>query len=64
MPSFLAITSREIIECFDAIVARGSPVAANSTAQVLGRMFRFAVHRSIVEDSPMGLLYRPSVARC
>jgi integrase len=53
------ITSREIIECLDTIVARGAPVAANRTATMLGHMFRFAIHRSILENSPVQLLYKP-----
>jgi integrase len=53
------ITSREIIECLDAIVARGAPVAANRTATMLGHMFRYAIHRSILENSPVQLLYKP-----
>ena len=53
------ITSREIIECLDAIVARGAPVAANRSATMLGHMFRYAIHRSILESSPVQLLYKP-----
>jgi hypothetical protein len=47
------ITSREIIERLDAIVARGAPVMANRTAAILDQMFRFGVHRSIVASSPV-----------
>jgi Arm DNA-binding domain len=46
------ITSREIIERLDAIVARGAPVMANRTAPILDQMFRFGVHRSILGSSP------------
>jgi integrase len=53
------ITAREIIECLDAIVARGAPVAANRTATMLSHMFRFAIHRSTLENSPVQLLYKP-----
>lgn len=53
------ITPREIIERLDAIVARGAPVQANRTAAILSQMFLFGVHRAIVEDSPVKLLYRP-----
>jgi integrase len=53
------ITSREIIERLDAIVARGAPVMANRTAAILDQMFRFGVHRSIVGSSPVSLLFAP-----
>jgi integrase len=53
------ITSREVIELLDAIVERGAPVAANRTATMLGHMFRFAIHRSILANSPVQLLYKP-----
>jgi integrase len=53
------ITSREIIERLDAIVARGAPVMANRTAAILDQMFRFGVHRSIVTSSPVRLLFAP-----
>ena len=53
------ITSREIIERLDTIVARGAPVMANRTAAILDQMFRFGVHRSIVASSPVRLLFAP-----
>ncbi len=53
------IKPREVIERLDAIVERGSPVSANRTAAVLSQMFRYAVHRAIVDASPVQLLYRP-----
>jgi integrase len=53
------IKPREVIELLDGIVERGSPVAANRTAAVLGQMFKFGIHRAIVEDSPVKLLMRP-----
>jgi hypothetical protein len=53
------ITPREVIELLDRIVARGSKVMANRTASILGQMFRFGIHRSLVEPSPVQLLYRP-----
>ena len=53
------ITPREIIERLDEIVARGSPVQANRTAAIISQMFRFGIHRAIVESSPVQLLYRP-----
>ena len=53
------ITPREVVELLDKIVARGSRVMANRTAGLLGQLFRFGIHRAIVDDSPVKLLYRP-----
>ena len=53
------ITPREVIELLDGIVARGSRVMANRVASLLAQMFRFGIHRAIVENSPVMLLYRP-----
>lgn len=53
------IKPREVVELLDGIVARGSRVQANRTAAVLGQMFKFAIHRAIVETTPVLLLYRP-----
>ncbi len=53
------IRPREVIELLDGIVDRGAPVLANRTAAVLSQMFRFGLHRNIVDDSPVKLLMRP-----
>jgi integrase len=53
------ITSREVIELLDNVVERGAPVMANNLAQMLGHMFKFAIHRGTLENSPVQLLYRP-----
>jgi integrase len=53
------IAPREVIELLDGIVARGSRVMANRTASLLAQMFKFGIHRAIVENSPVMLLYRP-----
>jgi len=53
------ITPREVIELLDGIVARGSGVMANRTASLLAQMFKFGIHRAIIENSPVMLLYRP-----
>jgi integrase len=52
------IKPREVIELLDEIADR-APVMANRTAGVLSQMFRFGIHRCIVESSPVQLLYRP-----
>jgi len=53
------IKPREVIDLLDGIVDRGSPVMANRTATYLGQMFKFGIHRTIVDDSPVKLLYKP-----
>lgn len=53
------ISPREVIELLDGIVDRGSRVMANRTASLLAQMFKFGIHRQIVDDSPVKLLYRP-----
>ncbi|MDQ5880833.1 MAG: hypothetical protein QG616_663 [Pseudomonadota bacterium] len=53
------IKPREVVELLDAIVDRGKPVMANRTAGVLSQLFRFGIHRSLIETSPVQLLYRP-----
>lgn len=53
------ITPREVVELLDRIVERGSPTMANRGAGILSQMFRYGVHRTIVEASPVQLLYRP-----
>jgi integrase len=52
------IKPREVIELLDEIADR-APFMANRVASVLSQMFRFGIHRSIVESSPVQLLYRP-----
>jgi integrase len=53
------IKPHEVIELLDGIVDRGSPVQANRVAGVLAQLFKFGIHRAIVEASPVLLLYRP-----
>jgi integrase len=53
------IKPREVVELLDGIVQRGSRVMANRVAALLSQMFRFGVHRDLVEASPVQLLYRP-----
>jgi integrase len=52
------IKPREVIELLDEIADR-APVMANRVAGILSQMFRFGIHRAIVETSPVQLLYRP-----
>ena len=53
------ITPREVVELLDGIVERGSKVMANRVAGTLSQMFRYGVHRSLLDASPVQLLYRP-----
>jgi integrase len=53
------ITPREVIGLLDKIVARGRSVLANRTAGLLAQLFKFGIHRAIVESSPVQLLMRP-----
>jgi integrase len=53
------IEPAEVIELLDKIVDRGSPVAANRAAALLGQLFKFGIHRRIVASTPVQLLYRP-----
>lgn len=52
------IKPREVIELLDEIADR-APVMANRVAGILSQMFRFGIHRAIVETTPVQLLYRP-----
>jgi integrase len=49
----------EVIELLDGIVDRGARVMANRVAGLLGQLFKFGIHRRIVDASPVQLLYRP-----
>jgi integrase len=53
------ITPVEVIDLLDVVVDRGSRVMANRLASRLGQLFRWGIHRRIVEDSPVKLLFRP-----
>ena len=52
------IKPREVIELLDEIADR-APVMANRVAGILSQMFRFGIHRAILETTPVQLLYRP-----
>jgi integrase len=54
-----SITPREVIELLDGIVERGSKVMANRTGAIVAQMFKYGIHRTIVDDSPVKLLVRP-----
>jgi integrase len=47
-----AITTADVNAVLDAIVDRGSPVAANRTLAVIRKMFNFALQRGLVTSNP------------
>lgn len=53
------IKPREVIELLDGIVERGSRVMANRVAGLLAQLFKFGIHRVIVDDTPVKLLMLP-----
>jgi hypothetical protein len=60
-----AISKRDIIDLVNAVVDRGSPVAANKTLKVVRSFFGWCVGRAILERSPWTTKtsQRPSTAR-
>jgi integrase len=53
------IEPREVIALLDGIVDRGSPIQANRVHGIISQLFRYGIHRQIVADTPVKLLYRP-----
>jgi integrase len=53
------ITPVEVLDLLDQVLDRGAKVMANRLASVLSQLFRWGIHRRIVEDSPVKLFYRP-----
>jgi integrase len=54
------IARRDVIALLDAIVERGSPIAANRTLAVIRRMFGWALSRDIVPSSPCVAVRAPA----
>ncbi len=54
-----SITSHEVLDLLDKVVDRGSPVMANRLAAVLVQLFKYGIHRKIIEATPVQLLFRP-----
>jgi integrase len=46
------ITRRDVVLLLDAIKARGAPIGANRTFEIVRRMFNFAVERGILDSTP------------
>ena len=58
-----SITRREIADLVEKIVKRGSPIMANRTLALIGKVFSFAVEREIVEHNPRIGLSMPAKER-
>lgn len=54
-----SIKPRDVIDLLDGIVDRGAPVMANRVAALVKQLFKFAIHRQIIEMTPVQLLYPP-----
>lgn len=53
------IKPRDVLELLDGIVDRGSAIMSNRVHSLLKQLFKYGVHRQIVELSPVQLLYLP-----
>ena len=58
-----AITRRDVIRVLDAVMDRGAPISANRTLEVVRRMFRFAVERGLLENTPCYAVRKPAKSR-
>jgi integrase len=58
-----SISKRDIIDLVNAVVDRGSPVAANKSLKVIKSFFNWCVGRAIVERSPCEGIRVPTVER-
>src|SRR6516162_5484437 len=58
-----AVTKRDIIDLVNAVVDRGSPVAANKSLKVIKSFFNWCVGRAIVERSPCEGIRAPTIER-
>jgi site-specific recombinase XerC len=58
-----SISKRDVIDVVNAVVDRGSPVAANKSLKVVKSFFNWCVGRAIVERSPCEGIRVPTVER-
>ena len=58
-----SISKRDVIDLVNAVVDRGSPVAANKSLKVVKSFFNWCVGRAIVERSPFEGIRIPTVER-
>lgn len=57
------ITRRDVRQLVEGIAERGAPIAANRTAALLSKLFRYALDADIIETSPAIRIPRPGVAK-
>jgi len=57
------VTRRDINDMLDAIVDRGSPIAANKTLAITRKMFRFGVSEDLVPHNPCEAVQAPAEER-
>ena len=58
-----SISKRDVIDVVNAVIDRGSPVAANKSLKVVKSFFNWCVGRAIVERSPCEGIRAPTVER-
>ena len=58
-----SISKRDVIDVVNAVIDRGSPVAANKSLKVVKSFFNWCVGRAIVERSPCVGIRAPTVER-
>ena len=54
------IKRREVHALLDRIVARGAPIQANRTLEILRKIFNWGITREIVETNPCHMIEKPS----
>ena len=54
------IRRRDVIALLDRIVARGAPIQANRTLEVVRKMFNWAISRDVLEVNPCHMVRPPS----
>lgn len=54
------IKKRDVVLLLESIVERGAPGSANNNFKIIRKMFRFAVHRDILEHSPCDGVVMPA----
>ncbi len=54
------ITRRDVVAMLDEIVARGAPVQANRTLEIIRKVFNWALSRDLVTASPCAGIAKPS----
>jgi integrase len=53
------VSRADVIKLGDAIAARGAPIMANRTLNLVGRVFRWGMRRALVDQNPAALIETP-----